>query len=229
MASGPVSALSFATYEATLKQYCQVDGTEYDDILEALFNAAKVKADTFLNNPFEVLNVTITFAEVEAYDWVTINGQTYTAAAATDEDNLYFAVGATDSDTADNLCSMVNSTTLGGSYGTVGVPGILATNASGVVTLTRRYPYPDSKPIKVTSVDDETLMVRQVRTSLDIPNEVYQWIYQYVFRHFRNPGAVIQESVSGEGQKMWIGMKSEEAGMVDNYNLIQPYRIPVGF
>ena len=228
MASGPVSALAFADYSTALKQYCQVDGTEYDTILEALFNAATKKADTFLNNPFETQNVTIALSGVTANDWVEINGQTYTAAAATDEEEREFAVGATDSITADNLAALINSTTLGGSYGAVGVPGITATNASGTITLTRRYNYPDSKVIKADSADDETMLVRQVRTSQSIPDEVYQWIYQYVFRHWRNPGAVVQESVAGEGQRMWVGMKSEESGMADSYDIIHQYRIPVG-
>lgn len=228
MPSGPVSALAFADYSTALKQYCQVDGTEYDTILATLFNAATKKADTFLNNPFETQNVTITLSGVTANDWVEINGQTYTAAAETDEEEKEFAVGDTDSDTADNLAALINSSTLGGSYGAVGVPGITATNVSGTITLTRRYNYPDSKLIHVESADEDTILVRQVRTSLDIPDEVYQWIYQYVFRHWRNPGAVVQESVAGEGQKMWVGMKSEDAGMTDNYDLIHQYRIPVG-
>jgi hypothetical protein len=226
---GPVSALTFATYQTALKEYCQVDGTTYDTILEALFNAAKAKADTFLNNPFEVVNPTIVLSGVSADDWVTINGQTYTAATTGDEENLEFAVGSTDSDTADNLCALINSTTEGGSYGIVGVPGVTATNVAGTITLTREFPYPDRRKIEVESADEDTMMVRQVRTTGSIPYEVYQWIYQYVYRHFRNPGAVMQESIAGDGTKMWVGMRAEGAGMADNYDLIQQYRIPVGF
>ena len=215
------------TEKTQVKAYCHVDGATHDDLLETLFNAAKRKADLFLNNPFEELNPTIVFSSVVDGDYITVNGLTYTCKSALDEDELYFALGDTDSDTADNFVALVNSTTLGGSYGVVGVAGVTASNSSGTVTLTRRYPNVDA--IEVSSADEDRLLVRQVRTNTDIPQCVNQWIYQYVMRHFRNRMALMQESVTGQSQKMWVSMKSEESGMKTTYDLISHLRIPVGF
>lgn len=234
MPDGPVyTNLVWATYKVLLLAYCAVDAddegvSDYDDLLEELFKAAKHKADEFLNNPFEVLNPVIAFSDVEKADYIVVNGQTYTVADALDEDELEFALGADDSETADNFCALVNSTTLGGSYGAVGVEGVLATNAEGTVTLTRRYGYANCEDIEVESSDEDRLLVRQVRASIDIPEDVPQWIFQRVKRHFDNRDALIQENVSGRGVKMWLTMKSEEAGMVDNFDLISHLRIPVG-
>jgi len=246
------------TQEALVKAYCFVDGTDYDDLLEALFDSAVEAADSYLNNPFEELRPQITVASVVAGDTVTIglgevqipsgiqkperyysagsdgtlsivggDALMYTAAAAKDEDDLEFAIGETDTATADNLCELINSSTYGGSYGAVGVPGVLAENSSGVITLTRRYP--ESRDIYVTSSNKTRLLVRQVRTSLDIPAPVYQWIYQRIKRHFDNRDAVIQENVTGQSVKMWLSMKSEASGMTENFSLLAPYRLEPGF
>ena len=212
------TGLTWAVKGATVKAYCNVDGTSNDTVLEALFKAAVAKADLYLNNPFETFNPTIVLSGVAANDWITINGQTYTAAVGAVEEDLEFEVGATDTLTADNLCARINSTTLGGSYGCVGVPDITATNATVTITLTRRYPYPNLKQIEVESADDETMMVRQVRTALALPDEILQWVCQYVFRHFRNPGAMQQENDVG----MWGG-----ADVL--FDLIEQYRLSPGF
>lgn len=226
MTDGPVyTNVSYETYEDLLKGYCLVDGADFDDLLEALFDAAKRKADEYLCNPFEVLRPTIAFSGVEVNDYITVNGQTYKVAATADEDELYFALGDTDSDTADNFCTLVNSTTLGGSYGAVGVAGVLGANSEGTVTLSRRYAYPNGKLIEVASSDEDKLLVRQVRTSIDIPEDIIQWIMQRVSRHFRNRDALIQENITGESVKMWLSMKSEEAGMIDNFDLLSHYRL----
>jgi len=214
------------TEKTLVKAYCNVDGTTFDSLLERLFNAAKRDADAFLNNPFEELNPTIAFSGVEADDWIEVNGLMFTAADELDEDELEFAVGDTDSDTADNFVALVNSTTLGGSYDVVGVAGVSATNSEGTVTLARRFGNVDG--IDVDSSDEDKLLVRQVRTNTTIPEEVYTWIYQYIFRNFRNPGAILQESVAGKGQQMWVGMKSEESGMTTNYDLIARFKKVVG-
>jgi hypothetical protein len=215
------TGLTWAVKGATVKAYCNVDGTSNDTVLEALFKAAVAKADLYLNNPFETYNPTIVLSGVAANDWITVNGQTYTAAVGAVEEDLEFEVGATDSLTADNLCARINSTTLGGSYGCVGVPDITATNATGTITLTRRYPYPNSKRIEVESADDETMMVRQVRTALSLPDEILQWVCQYVFRHFRNPAAMASENE--------VGMYAMGGAMVETYDLIAQYRLSPGF
>ena len=143
--------------------YCHVDGSDHDDLLERMFDAAKRKADEYLNNPFEVLNPTVVFDSVVADDYIVVNGKTYTCKVTADEDELYFALGDDDSETADNFVTYVNSTTLGGTWGATGVAGVLAANSEGTVTFSRRYGNNDD--IVVTSSDEDKLLVRQVRTS----------------------------------------------------------------
>ena len=227
MPDGPVyTNLVWATEKATLKSYCRVDGTDHDTLLEALFNGAKRKADEYLNNPFEVLNPTVVFDGVVADDYIVVNGKQYTCKATADEDELYFELGATDSDTADNFVAYVNSTTLGGTWGATGVAGVLAANSSGTVTFSRRYGNNDE--IVVTSSDEDKLLVRQVRTSTDIPQDVNQWIYQYVYRNFKNRLASMSTTVTGQDSHMYVSMKAEESGMLTNYDLISHLRLMPG-
>jgi len=227
MANGPVyTNLVWATYKDVLKTYCRVDGTDHDTLLEVLFEASKRKADEYLNNPFEEIVPTVVFSGVVADDYIVVNGKTYTCKATADEDELYFALGSDDSDTADNFVAYVNSTSLGGSYGATGVEGVLATNTSGSVTFTARFGNEDA--IVVTSSDEDKLLVRRVRSSTTIPEVVNQWIYQRVNRHFRNREALIQRSTTGQETDMWLSMKSEEAGMVDNFDIIAFLRLCPG-
>ena len=227
MADGPVyTNLDWDDEDFYVKAYCHVDGTDHNDLLERLFDAAKRKADEYLNNPFEVLQPTVLFSSVVVDDYIVVNGKTYTCATTADEDELDFALAGTDSLTADNFVTYVNSTTLGGSYGATGVAGVLATNSSGTVTFSRRYGNYDD--IVVTSSDEDTLLVRQVRTSTDIPVDVNQWVYQYVARNFRNRLAAMQMSVSGQDSNMFVSMKSEESGMQTNYDLIAHLRLMPG-
>ncbi len=216
--------LAWASYKVLLKAYLYVDGTDFDTLLEELFSSAKRRADEYLNNPFETLVPTIVFASVVAGDSITVNGQDYTAAALDNEDEREFKVGATDTLTAAAFCALVNSTTVGGSYGEVGVPGVLATPTGASVALTRRYP--NVTAIECTSSNDTKLLVRHVRTSTGIPEAVRQWVYQDVFRHFENRGAVGSEGIDGVGQKTWAGVVQ---GFLTNFDLISQYRLPVGF
>jgi len=155
---------------------------------------------------------------------------TYEAADELDEDEREFALGDNDAEAATNLAALINSTTLGGSYGAVGVDGVEATVGSGestnVITLSRRYP--GHGEIYVSSSDEDTMLIRQVRTAITLPAAVYHWVYQYIFRHFYNRAALIQDSTPGQGSKMYLSMKSEEAGLVDNYDLLRPWRLAPG-
>ena len=227
MADGPVyTGLAWATYTSLVRAYCGVDGSDHDDLLEVLFNASKRKADEYLNNPFTEIVPTVVFDGVVADDYIIVNGKTYTCKATADEDELEFALGATDSDTADNFAAYVNSTSLGGSYGATGAEGVTAANTSGSVTLTADYGNADG--IVVTSSDDDTLLARDVLTSKTIPEDVNQWIYQRVRRHFRNRSALMSESQSGIGQNMYVSMKSEESGMADTFDTISHLRLTPG-
>ena len=220
------TGLTWATNKAVIKSYLNVDGTDHDTLLEALFNSTVARADSFLNNPFEEIEPTIAVSSVVVGDWVVVNGDTFTAAAAIDEDDREFAIGDTDSETADNLCALLNSTTRGGSYGAVGVYGIAAANVDGTITLTKAYP--NSVPITCISSDETRLLVRHVRTAQSIPNAILEWVMQDMYRHFENRQAVIQETVSGQGTQMYASMKSEEAGMTSNWDLISMYRLNPG-
>ena len=242
MADGPVyTGLAWADYKVLLCAYCEVDTavnagadagveSDYDALLESLFDSAKRRADAYLNNPFEELMPTIVFDSVVAGDYITIgfddHSAMYSAADALDEDALEFAVGSTDSETADNFCALINSTTLGGSYGLVGIEGVLAANSAGSVVLTRRYGYVGD--IDVTTSSDTKLLVRQVRTSIDIPEEVIQWIQQYVKRHFDNRAALLHASTVGRDTRIWGTLKEGQAGMADNFDLISHLRLSPG-
>lgn len=149
----------------------------------------------------------------------------FTAATSKNEDKREFAVGEDDSETADNLCELVNSTTLGGSYQAVGVKGVKATNEEGVITLECRYPNVDE--ITVTSSSEVRLLVRQVLTFEGIPDVVQMWIAQFMLRNYENPQALLQEK-DGRGSRMWTSMKSEESGMTPNFSLIAHLRLLPG-
>ena len=53
-------------------------------------------------------------------------------------------------------------------------------------------------------------------------NEGFLNLYEYT------KDALMQKNVSGRDVKMWVSMKAEESGMIDNFNLISHLRIPVG-
>lgn len=220
------TGLTWTDNKVKIKAYLNVDGTDHDTLLEMLFDSAVVRADSYLNNPFEEIEPTIVLASIEAGDYVTVNGASFTAATALDEDEREFVIGDTDSATADNLCALINSTTLGGSYGAVGVAGVLATNTSGTIVLTKMYP--NAEDITCASSDEDRLLVRHVRTSQSLPNAILQWVMQDMYRNFENRQAAIQETVTGQGTTMYLSMKSEEAGMTQNFDLIAMYRLIPG-
>jgi len=220
------TGLTWTDNKAKIKSYLNVDGTDYDALLETLFDSAVARADSYLNNPFEEIEPTIVLSSIEVGDYVTVNGASFAAATALDEDEREFAIEDTDSATADNLCALINSTTLGGSYGAVGVAGVKATNASGTITLTKLYP--NAEDITCSSSDEGRLLVRHVRTAQSLPNAILQWVMQDMYRNFENRTALIQESVAGQGQRMYLSMKSEEAGMTQNFDLIAMYRLIPG-
>jgi hypothetical protein len=244
-----VDTLNWATSSALVRSYCHVDGTDHDTVLETMFDAACQRADEYLNNPFEEIVSRITVASPVAGDtvsiitsdegaahWVdtgtgvslaTVGAASYTAAAAQDEDDREFGIGATDTDTAANIVSLINSTTVQGYLGVIGLRDVIASSTGAAVTIRRRYPYSASVSCASSSVD--RLAVRAVRTDLDLPESVTQWVMQSVYRNYRNRGAMMQESVGGQGVAMWASMKTEEAGMTESVNLLAPYRREPGF
>jgi len=198
-----------------------------DELILALYAAAKRAADEYLNNPFEEIIPQVKFTAVLAGHAITVDGACFTAADEKDEDKRYFKVGENDSETADNFCELVNSTTLGGSYGAVGIEGVIATNTDGTVKFTKRYPRVED--IVVTSSTATRLLVRFVRTELDIPDPVKLWCLLYVKRHFENRDGHLQKNVKGSGSVVWAPNRPETQGLGEDYTLISPLRLPVGF
>lgn len=110
-------------------------------------NAATITANT------KVAALTITCATVVATDEVTVNGLTFTAAAAEDLPNRVFTVGADDTACAASLVKAIN-------HAAAGVPGVVATSALGVVTVTAS----DPGEVTVTAASpDATITVATLR------------------------------------------------------------------
>jgi len=198
-----------------------------DVLILAMAAAATKAADEYLNNPFEGIVPQVKFTAVLASHAITVDSVCFTAADAKDEDKREFVVGVDDSETADNFCELVNSTTLGGSYGAVGVEGVIATNTDGTVKFTKRYPRVED--IVVTSSTATRLLVRNVRTELAVPDPVKVWCLLYVKRHFMNRDGHLQRNVDGLGSTMWIPIKAEGQGIGEDYTLISLLRLLPGF
>jgi phosphotransferase system HPr-like phosphotransfer protein len=137
MAAGVTSAL----------QVMQAQNAAGDGAKVVTNNAATITANT------KVAGMTITCATVIATDEVTINGLTFVADAAEDLPNRKFAVGANDTACAASLVKAINDAT-------VGVPGVTATSALGVVTLTVDDP---GEVTLTASSPDATITVATLR------------------------------------------------------------------
>jgi hypothetical protein len=114
---------------------------------EVTNNAATITANT------KAAALTITCDTVVATDEVTVNGLTFTAAADEDLPNRVFTVGASDTACAASLVKAIN-------HATAGVPGVTATSAQGVVTVTASEP----GEVTVTAASpDATITVATLR------------------------------------------------------------------
>lgn len=197
-----------------------------DELILAIAAAAQVAADEYLNNPFEEIIPQVKFVAVKVSHSISIDSICFTAADAKDEDEREFVVGGTDSETADNFCELVNSTTLGGSYGSVGVEGVIAANTDGTVKFTKRYPRVED--IVVTSSTATRLLVRNVRTEITVPEPVKIWCLLYVKRHFENRDGRLQEDKNGLGSVVWVPNRPESEGLGEDYTLISLFRLLPG-
>jgi len=215
---GRVADLTWASYKAEAKEYLWIDDTDWDTILERFWDAACRKADDYLCNPFEDIVPTLVFADVEADDTVTINDQVFTAAAATDADEREFKVGVDDDTDAEALQDLVNSNIMGGSEGAVGVDGVTATNTSGSITFTKRYP--NETAAVVTSSNDTRLKVTNVRTQSDVPHTVVLWLFQFMAWKFANRDGRKSERVAAMGDIEW--------GDAPDMTLLALYRLSPG-
>lgn len=188
-----------------------------DTTLASLLLAAKQAADSYLNNAFEEDIPQITVASVSVGEAVAIDGNRFTAAAATDITKREFKVCASGTLTADELCACVNSTVMGGDGGAYGVAGVTATNTAGVVKLTKR-----SGRVKRIAAGSTyaSLLVEYVRTEGTIPEPVATWVLQRVGRGYeRRVEGLKAEGVTGLGRADW----GEE-----NFDLLSPFRFSPG-
>ena len=110
-------------------------------------NAATITANT------KVAAATLTVDTVVATNKVTINGLTFEAAAAADLANRKFAVGVDDAGCATSLAAAIN-------HATAGVPGVTASAAQAIVTLT------STEPGEVTITITDATAVRIVPATL---------------------------------------------------------------
>jgi hypothetical protein len=90
-------------------------------------NAATITANT------KVAAATLTVDTVVATNKVTVNGLTFEAASSADLANRKFAVGSDNAGCATSLAAAIN-------HATAGVPGVTASAAQAVVTLTSTEP-----------------------------------------------------------------------------------------
>lgn len=188
-----------------------------DTTLASLLLAAKQAADRYVNNAFEEDLVRITLSGVVATEGLTIDEAGFIAAAATDISEREFGIGITDTLTAVELCSCINSPVMDGDDGAYGVAGVTATNVGAVITLRRRSGR--VTPIAATSVYD-SLLVEYVRTEGDIPEPIATWVKQRIARSYeRRVEGLAKEGVSGFGTMDWGD---------ENFDLLDPFRLGPG-
>ena len=206
-------------------------GNTLDDaLITAMIAAAKHKADEFLCRDFVDVLPKIHLDAVQVGDTVTINGITYTAAEAIDEDAREFAVVAGDNETtADNLAARINDPVLRGTY-VRGVAGVEASASAGVVTIDWRDPENDVFDLVVSSSTSDRLAVQYTRVERDIPNEVVIWCLTWIKRHYDNRDGRVQESLPGGGSVMWspAGVTAKGGGIGEDYTLISHLRLEPG-
>lgn len=218
--------LRIATYDT---DGAEITDTTEDADLERLFDTAVKLADLYVNNPFMENVPQVVFDGIEAADYIVVNGQSYTARDTGDEEELEFALGSSDSEAANNFVTLVNSTTLAGSWGAIGVEGVKATNDSGTVTFAHRNRESDVEDIVVSSSDDDKLMVRYVRTQITLPDAITQWVFGYMMRRYENPqGLTLVKDASGV-TRYYTGMRGEINAMEVDYTDLAPFRLPAGF
>jgi len=199
----------------TGRYYYGADPVGADDTtLASLLLASKQAADTYLGNPFEEDLPRITFAGVAVGEGLRIDGNAFTAAAATDITEREFKVGVSNTADADELCTCVNSPVMDGDGGAYGLAGVTATNVGGVITLTRR----SGRVTAITAASAyASLLVEYVRTEGPIPEPIATWVLQRVARGYeRRVEGVKAEAVTGQGRTDW---GEEDFALLNRYRV----------
>lgn len=161
-------------------------------------NAATITANT------KVAAATLTVDTVVATNKVTINGLTFEAAAAADLANRKFAVGAADADCATSLAAAIN-------HATAGVPGVTASAAQAVVTLT------STEPGEVTITITDATAVRIVPATLraigyiECDTAYLKDGFNYVALRITNSAAALTGAILVRGENRYSPLTNQVA------------------
>lgn len=193
------------------RNHLRVDDDTDDALINALLEAAKQRADSYLNNPFMVLKPTITVVGVVVTEGITVSDTpdgftTYRAALATDAEEHEFDCTGTNAQTATALALCIN-------HVDYGLRNTVASVNSNVITLSWRVKR--STPIEVSDAYD-SLKATERLSNEDIPEPVKVWVMERVARGYeRRVEGVKSEAPGGLGRVDW----GEE-----NFDLLDPYR-----
>lgn len=150
--------------------------------------------------------VQLTCASVAVADEVTINGVTFTAAAATDLAANEFDQSGTDTEDAAQLVLVINNA----------LPDLIATNAAGVVTVQSRVP--GATTITVTGISDivtiEPVTV-EVAAQIEVDSSALSEGYDHVFPRALTGGTSAAATVSVTaltGNARYGGMEQQTGG-----------------
>lgn len=161
-------------------------------------NAATITANT------QVAAATLTVDTVVATNKVTINGLTFEAAAAADLANREFAVGAANADCATSLAAAIN-------HATAGVPGVTASAAQAVVTLT------STEPGEVTITITDATALRIVPATLraigyvECDTAFLKDGFNYVALRITNSAAALTGAVLVRGENRYSPLANQVA------------------
>ena len=160
-------------------------------------NAATITANT------KVAALTITCATVVATNEVTVNGLTFTAASAEDLPNRVFTIGASDTACAASLVKAIN-------HATAGVPGVTATSALGVVTVTAS----DPGEVTVTAASsDATITVATLRAIgyIECDTAFLDEGFNYVALRITNSAAALTGAILVRGENRYSPLTNQVA------------------
>ena len=161
-------------------------------------NAATITANT------KVAAATLTVDTVVATNKVTINGLTFEAAAAADLANRKFAVGAADADCATSLAAAIN-------HATAGVPGVTASAAQAVVTLT--VDEPGEMTITITDATAVRIVPATLRAIgyVECDTAFLDEGFNYVALRITNSAAALTGAVLVRGENRYSPLTNQVA------------------
>ena len=179
-----------------VKAFLRVEHDADDDLITGLIAVAKQRADDFLNNSFEVMRAVIFVSGAAVGNSVGVDGLTFRVAAeapATRTQDVVlqdFAIGADDTETAENLAEIINDEM----YGALNV---LATQDGTEIALTWRTGR--KEPVRASQVVS-TLSVRGRRTAKPIPDVVREGVFRTIAALYdQRQDGIAAQAISGQG------------------------------